>query len=303
MVSIVIVNWNSGPFLERCLRSLREHATGCEIILIDNASQDGSADFARNMKFPGLLIWNKTNAGFGPACNQGWKAARESEILLLNPDTECLPNSVAELAQRLLSSPDCWAAGGRVINRQGKNQPGFNLRALPEMGSTAAELLLLDELWPGNRWTRSHRMANWNYDRAGEVEQPAAACLMVRRSALEKIGGFDERFIPAWFEDVDLCKRIHDAGGKILYEPEARFVHEGGISLRTLAPEEFLRCYHRNQILYFRKHYGDRSAERVRRLVIAGMRMRATLLLFHSRKRSVYWKTARYFAKSPEGKA
>jgi GT2 family glycosyltransferase len=265
-------------------------------VIVDNASGDGSADFARRAGFPAFLMQNSANAGFGPACNQGWRAAAGEQILFLNPDTECFPNSVTVLSQRLSQRQDFWAAGGRLLSRTGREQSGFNVRTFPSLNSTAAELLLLDEIWPRNQWTRHYRMADWDCRTAGEVDQPAAACLMVRRSCLDALQGFDERFIPAWFEDVDLCKRIRDAGGKIVFEPEARFLHYGGMSLRTLTKEEFLRCYHGNQILYFQKHHGAAVSARVRHLVIAGLRLRALLSVFRAAQRTAYWNAARHFA-------
>lgn len=237
-----------------------------------------------------------TNAGFGPGCNQGWRIAKGDPVLFLNPDTECLPGSVAILEKGLSSNPDFWAAGGMLLDRSQKPQSSFNVRAVPCLGSTAAELLLLDEIFPRNRWMRRYRMTDRHWESAGEVDQPAAACLLVRKPVLERLEGFDERFTPAWFEDVDLCKRIHTAGGKIAFDPLARFVHHGGISLRTLTREEFLRHYHRNQILYFQKHHGNAASRRVRRLVIAGLRLRA--LLFRGSARTAYWNAARHFARA-----
>ncbi len=100
---------------------------------------------------------------------------------------------------------------------------------------------------------------------------------MVRRHALDCLGGFDENFRPAWFEDVDLCRRIHDMGGRIRFVPEARFVHHGGHTLAQLDRGEFREAYHRNQVRYFAKHHGPRTARRVHRLILAGLRLRAGL--------------------------
>jgi N-acetylglucosaminyl-diphospho-decaprenol L-rhamnosyltransferase len=310
MVSVVIVNWNSGPLLERCVLSLRRHAPGCEIVLVDNDSKDTSLDFTDKIDLDLRVLRNRQNSGFAAACNQGWRAGRGDKILFLNPDAASLPGSVEALAGRIESAAGIWAVGGQLLDSDGKPQAGFNVRAFPTLGAAAAELLLLDEMWPGNPWTRRYRLADWNNDSAQDVDQPAAACLMVRRAELVTLGGFDEQFWPAWFEDVDLCKRIHDAGGRIVFEPKAQFIHQGGTSLHVLTKEEFLRFYHANQIRYFAKHLGARAAVRVRRLVVAGLRLRALIALLGAPLRGrastvsarSCWKAARYFAAMREAK-
>jgi N-acetylglucosaminyl-diphospho-decaprenol L-rhamnosyltransferase len=304
MISVVVVNWNSGPFLERCVLSLHNHAPGCEIVLVDNDSRDSSLDFLNHIDFHILVLRNHQNFGFAAACNQGWRASRGDKILFLNPDAESLPGAVDILAGRLESEPGIWAVGGRLLDPDGKPQAGFNVRTFPTLGAAAAELLLLDEIWPGNPWTRPYRLAGWDCDSSCDVDQPAAACLMLRRTGLEELGGFDERFRPAWFEDVDLCKRIHDAGGRIAFEPKAQFIHRGAASLRSLTEEEFLRFFHANQIRYFAKHFGGKTAVRVRRMIVAGLRMRALIALLKAPLRSrtatssarSCWRAARHFA-------
>jgi GT2 family glycosyltransferase len=126
---------------------------------------------------------------------------------------------------------------------------------------------------------------------------------MVRRRVLADLGGFDESFHPAWFEDVDLCRRIRDAGGRIVYEPSAEFLHHGGASLKHLARERFLQYYHGNQLRYFLKHHGPGDEARVRRLVWWGMLLRAGVSLLRpvvpnaSRAASArtFWRTAQHF--------
>lgn len=306
MVSIVIVNWNSGPFLERCVASLIEHAPVCEIIIVDNDSKDSSLGFIERSGLPLVLLRNERNAGFAAACNQGWRAGSGDKVLFLNPDTGCLDQGVENLCRLLEREPGVWAVGGRLLHQTGKYQSGFNLRSFPTVAAVAAEMLLLDEVCPQNPWTRKYRLTDRDDSVAGDVDQPAAACFMVRRSVLESIGGFDERFYPAWFEDVDLCKRIRAAGGRIAYEPHACFSHQGGVSLRSMTREEFLRLYHTNQIRYFEKHHGASAAARVRRLVIAGLVLRSTAGLLSAPFRGrpglwnagACWRGARHFARA-----
>jgi len=273
MISVVIVNWNSGPRLERCVQSLRANAAGCQIVIADNASTDSSLRFADGIDGLRLLRSGRNN-GFAAACNTGWRASEGDPVLFLNPDTECLPGSVECLAQTLAADTAVWAAGGQLVGPSGKPQSGFNVRRFPSIGAVAAEMLMIDEIWASNPWSRPGSRAG---GAAEDVDQPAAACLMVCRDALELTEGFDESFRPAWFEDVDLCRRIRNQGGRIRFQPKARFLHHGGYSLERLSRRDFLEFYHLNQIRYFRKHHGTRAASRVRRLVVAGLLIRAAI--------------------------
>lgn len=303
MISVVIVNWNSGPLLERCVLSLMKYAEDAEIIIVDNASADFSLDFAARSQVPLVILRNEENLGFAAGNNLGWRKSSGEKILFLNPDTESRSGAVSALAHSMLKDSKIWAAGGKLVSPSGQRQHGFNVRTFPTLGSVAADMLLLEELWPGNPWTRRYRMSGWDHSSAREVDQPAAACLMVRREVLERLNGFDENFRPAWFEDVDLCRRIHDNGGRILFEPASEFQHHGGSSLKHLAREEFLRYFHTNQLRYFHKHHGEDAARRVRKLISAGMYLRAALSCVHpliagatrSESAKTLWRTARHF--------
>jgi GT2 family glycosyltransferase len=124
---------------------------------------------------------------------------------------------------------------------------------------------------------------------------------MVSRRALESTGGFDEAFYPAWFEDVDLCRQMRTLGGRIRYQPEARFLHHGGYSLGQMSRQNFLEAFHRNQIRYFRKHYGAPASVRVKRWIVLGLFTRGLLSIAYplvpgqSRAVSagIFWKAAR----------
>jgi len=308
MISVVIVNWNSGSYLEKCILSLAKNARGCEIIVVDNDSKDASLAFASGCDLPVKILCNKRNLGFAAAGNIGWRDSRGDFVLFLNPDAECLPGAIHCLADTLSKDPAIWAAGGLLVDPSGKHQSGFNVRSFPTVRSIAAQMLFLDEIWPNNPWTRRYRMSGLNYKAASDVDQPAAACLMLTRKALEVCHGFDEAFFPAWFEDVDLCKRIRNAGGRIRFQPAAAFLHAGGSSVDALGAELFLRYFHANMIRYFRKHHGRECAGRVGTLVILGLRLRAGLSLIYpiarnnSRKSSAYmfWQCARFVAGMPE---
>ncbi len=299
VTSIVIVNWNSGAHLENCVRSLLDNTPGSQLIIIDNASTDSSLNFTVALRHRLRIRINSRNIGFAAACNIGWRVSDGERVLFLNPDTECCPGAVDSLEQAMDSDAGIWATGGQLVDSSGKPQIGFNIRVFPSTGSVAAEMLLLDEIWPSNPWSGSNRYPPNAPEM--DVEQPAAACLMVSRNALEALGGFDEGYFPAWFEDVDLCRRIHDHGGRIRYQPRARFLHHGGYSLELMSREDFLQSFHRNQIRYFLKHHGAPAALRVKRLIVVGLFARALLSIIHpmtagkSRIASagIFWRAAR----------
>jgi N-acetylglucosaminyl-diphospho-decaprenol L-rhamnosyltransferase len=297
--SIVIVNWNSGPHLENCVRSLLQNAPGSQILIVDNASADSSLCFAEQFRDRLKIHINDRNIGFAAANNIGWRGSDGSRVLFLNPDTECYPGSLECLEQTMDSDDTIWAAGGQLVDASGKVQTGFNIRAFPSIGSVAADMLFVDEIWPSNPWSGPNRLPG--NAPAMDVDQPAAACLMVSRRALEATGGFDEGFYPAWFEDVDLCRCIRSRGGRIRYQPGARFLHHGGYSLERMSRQEFLESFHRNQIRYFRKHHGVRDAARVKRRVVLGMVLRSIFSIAYplapgrSRNESakIFWKAGR----------
>jgi len=151
-------------------------------------------------------------------------------------------------------------------------------------------------------------MSGLTSDEVSDVDQPAAACLMLRRKTLELLDGFDAGFFPAWFEDVDLCKRIRMAGGRIQFQPKANFMHVGASSIDALGTELFLKYFHANLIRYFMKHHGEDHARRIKTLIIIGLRLRAGLSLLYPIARHtgrissarIFWECARYVTSIPE---
>jgi GT2 family glycosyltransferase len=144
-------------------------------------------------------------------------------------------------------------------------------------------------------------MGRWQRDSEREVGMVTGCLLMIRRDLWDRLGGFDERYIPAWFEDVDLCRRIQAGGGRIFFEPDARFIHHGGSSLSRLEPGQFQEFYLRNELRYFEKHFGAAPAGKVRRMLVAGLRLRALLSFVspvidrttRSQSARICWRTAR----------
>jgi N-acetylglucosaminyl-diphospho-decaprenol L-rhamnosyltransferase len=267
------VSWNNRDFLGRCLESLPK---GSEIIVVDNASTDGSADFIAET-FPHVrLIRLDRNIGFGAAINRAAAEATGTYLLLLNPDAEATPKSVERLMEFLDEHITCGAAGGRLLSMTEQWQRGFNVRRLPTYGTVAADLLLFKYVWPSNPLTRKADAADITDASSQAVEQPAAVCLMVRRRTFDEVGGIDERFFPAWFEDVDLCHRILEAGWTIFFVPRANFRHQGGSSVATLGASRMKQLYYQNLERYMAKHHGLVGRVFTRSLIVTGMGLRVT---------------------------
>jgi GT2 family glycosyltransferase len=240
-VSVVVVSYNTLDKLRKCLRCIEAHH---EVIVVDNASRDGSAEMVRK-EFPSVvLIQNANNRGFGAANNQGLDAAKRDLVLYLNSDAYAEPGAIDDLAS-YFSDPGVVAAGGRLLNTDGSLQ----LSSANELTLWAVlcEQLLLEKAFPRSPvlspYWNSHRLTD-----TAEVEQVMGACLMVR--PLER---FDERFF-LYCEDTELCKRLR-RHGRILYVPAARFTHELGSS-SELARWQSVARYNRGKELYFRLHYG-----------------------------------------------
>lgn len=262
-VSVVIVSHNTRDLLRRALASLPPE---CEVVVVDNASSDGSVDVVRS-EFPSVrLVANEENIGFGAANNQGLRLASRPLVLLLNSDAEALPGAVAKLA-RVFADPTVVAAGGRLEFPDGRVQES----AAGELTLWAVfcEQTLLEQAFPGSptfstywRSTKLLRQGSGPW----EVAQVMGACLMFR-----PVEAFDERFF-LYCEDTELCYRLR-RHGRILYVPEARFLHHLGSSSRRRW--EAVARYNRGKELFFLIHRG-----RVAWLICLGLnRMGAALRL------------------------
>lgn len=273
--TIVIVSWNSRELLEACLSSLQDlegKPTG--VLVVDNASTDGSAAMVASRFKWVMLLAERENLGFAGGVNAAARRVPGSDLLLLNPDVRATPAGVASLIASLDTYPKAGAVAGHLHDEHGRTQRGFNVRRFPTLASFAADLLLVDQVWPANPASARYLAADTDYSQPTEVDQPAAACLLLRRRAFDEIGGLDEGFYPAWFEDVDLCKRLKARGWSIMLLPGATFVHQGGVAMRTLGMHAFSRVWYRNLHRYVAKHHGGAAAGLIRLLIAAGMFLR-----------------------------
>jgi len=178
-----------------------------------------------------------------------------------------------------LESDGVGAAGGILLRESGEADRGFTVRRFPTPLFMAAEILLLNRVWPSNPWNRAYRCLDLDYAKRQEVDQPAGACLAVKRDAWESIGGFDEGFFPVWFEDADFCRRLRTQGWKILYCPEAVFVHSGGHSVNQLSLHDRQLFWYQNLLRYFRKHSSRAAVAGLRACIALGMALRSLAAL------------------------
>ena len=255
-VTIAIVNWNTNRLLKQCLSSLAGGTAGVrtQIIVIDNASQDGSAGMV-SQDFPNVrLIANRDNFGYAWGNNQAYALAEGRHILLLNPDTVVRPGAVQAMMEFLDRHPQAAGATCRLLNPDGSFQRYY--KRLPSWKHVLATFTVFHNLWPRNRWSRDFYMVEETFDRILEIEQPPAACLMLRHSMLQQQAIFDERF-PIFFNDIDFCRSLSKRGYNLVFLPSAEIVHYGGHGGVNLMKDDAVIDYLINLIRYFRKHEGS----------------------------------------------
>ena len=284
--SVIVVTYNSSLQIELCLRALA--AQDCEIVVVDNASSDDTR--ARVMRLsetiPLKLVALRENTGFAGGVNEGARNASGDVILLLNPDAIAQPEAIDVLTD-CLTRTGAAAAGGALLDAEGHAEKGFTFRRLPTLGSLLFEALLVNQLWPANRANRRYRCLDADYSVEQLVEQPAGACLAVTRSIWEQLGGMDAAFFPVWFEDVDFCKRLQQAGEKIVYCPAATFRHSGAHSVGQLAFAKRQMIWYSNMLRYARRHLSPWRAFTLRIGIVVGMTIRVIASLLGARPQGV----------------
>ncbi|HEX8464031.1 MAG TPA: glycosyltransferase family 2 protein [Abditibacterium sp.] len=254
MLSILIVNWNTREMLRICLQSLQAACADLdiEIIVVDNASHDESAQMVAD-EFPEVVLLAQTrNLGFAKGNNWAYAHATGEFIWLLNPDTEVLGDAPQQLIEFFQDNPKVGAVASALVDaRTGKIQR--SCRTFPLPGALWAQALGLARAYPRSRRFGFYKMGWWNYRNARRVEQPMASSLMLRRRSIEAAGGlFDERF-PIFFNDVDLCWRLRQAKQEIWFLPHAKVKHWGGAATSQLRVE-MIRESHQSLRRFYELH-------------------------------------------------
>jgi O-antigen biosynthesis protein len=229
-ISIIIVNYKVPEHLIETLRSIRqaELYDHTEIIIVDNASGDGSQKIITE-EFPNVTwIQLKHNIGFGKACNVGVHSARSSYVLLLNPDTVIAHNTLLVAYNFMESRPDVGLMGPKILNPDGTLQASCK-RGFPTPSAAIYHFTGLSRLFPHSKRFGRYNLSFINADQSSEVDAVSGSFMFIRRSLYLQIDGFDERFF-LYGEDLDLCHRIRETGHKIWYHPETQIIHRKGKS-------------------------------------------------------------------------
>ncbi|NPV29977.1 MAG: glycosyltransferase family 2 protein [Firmicutes bacterium] len=259
-LDIIIVNWNSGHQLQCCLNSIlradKESFIVERVVVVDNASTDGSAEGVEDFDLPLCLIHNIENRGFAAACNQGAKGSKADYLLFLNPDTCLFKDSLTKpltfMEQK--ENRNIGILGIQLVDDNG--QISHTCARFPTPGRFFSKMFGLDRLFP--KLFPSHFMTEWDHREGRVVDQVIGAFFLVRRSIFEDLGGFDERFF-VYFEDLDFALRARQAGWHNFYLADVQAYHKGGgTSEQVKATRLFYSL--RSRILYGYKHFGWWSA-------------------------------------------
>lgn len=285
-LSIVIVSWNVRHFLQRCLHSIYFPATSDkdegrleetvtrEVIVVDNASADGSPQMVRD-SFPEVkLVANRSNRGFPAANNQGIDVAGGRYVLLLNPDTQIIDDALGKLISFADQHPDIGMIGPQLLNPDGSVQS--SRRRFPTLATAFIESTWLQPVVtdlhasdlvgflgaPLARLLERYHLADCPDGLVQDVDWITGAAMLARRSAIDEVGPMDEGFF-MYSEELDWCRRFSDAGWRVVYLPEAQVVHHVGKSSEQVLAARHIH-FQTSKIRYFRKYHGRTAAEALR---------------------------------------
>ena len=249
-LAVVIVTHESRDEIDACLEALVRHGPpfATETVVVDNGSTDGTAAHVA-ARWPAVRVLAGDNTGFAAGCNRGIAATAGELVLLLNPDTEVGPGSVARLVAALDARPDAAIAGPRIVNGAGDAEMSFGAMISPLVEARRKLLLAaLDRGYaPVRAWAARHTR------RVREVDWVSGACLLVRRADAEAVGGLDERYF-LYEEDVDFCAAIRARGRTVLFRPEAEVLHRRGRSAAR-RPAAASSAYHASHLAFYAKHH------------------------------------------------
>jgi N-acetylglucosaminyl-diphospho-decaprenol L-rhamnosyltransferase len=272
-LAVVIVNFNAGDHLLRSVSSALESAgeASLDVVIVDNASSDGSAERAART-FPSVrLVSNAFNRGFAAAANQGIAATAAPYVFLLNPDAEVSAGTLGGLVKLAEEHPRVGALGVLVRAPDGSIYP--SARTVPGLAVGLGHAFL-GLVKPDNRYSRAYTMADWDRRSERDVEWVSGAAMLLRRAALEEVGPFDEGYF-MYVEDVDLCTRLRRRGWAVRFTPELEVAHEGGVS--TARSRRMFFEHARSASRYFARHRSPGPLALLRPFVRAALWARAWL--------------------------
>jgi GT2 family glycosyltransferase len=253
MVSVIIVSWNARDYLLQCLTSLAAGACRypMEIIVVDNASSDGSFESVKAQYPQVRLIRNDTNLGFAKANNLGVAASAGRYLCFVNSDVKVLKDCISNLVDHCEQHPRTGMTGPRVIGGDGQLQR--SCRGFPTLWNMFCRALALDTIFHKSRLFTGYSLSHWRHDNLRPVDILSGCFWLVRKEALTRVGRLDEDFF-IYGEDLDWCKRFWNQGWEVVYVPTAEAIHYGGASSAN-APLRFFIERQRADLQYWRKHH------------------------------------------------
>jgi N-acetylglucosaminyl-diphospho-decaprenol L-rhamnosyltransferase len=272
-LAVVIVNFNTGTYLERCLASLERYRgdIAIDVLVIDNASQDASHTAAAAAYPWARLIENPTNVYLSPAWNQGIRETSAPYVLLLNPDVEWWHGTLADYVAVAKANPRAGMVGPIVRNSDGSIYESG--RVFPRV-TDAVGHAFLGTVRPDNRFTRRYHMGGWDRTTERTVDWISGCCMLVPREAFDEVGLLDEGFL-LYGEELDLATRLGEAGRSVIYTPEVEIVHEIGVS--TGRSRRIIRMHSQSMLRYYRKHRAHGWRKMTVPLAWAALTLRAEL--------------------------
>jgi len=272
-LSIVILCWNDRKVILDCLRSIYSgtHSVSFEAIVSDNGSTDDSVKEIREAFPRTRVLENGRNLRFSKGNNEGIRASSGEFVLILNPDTIIHDGALDSLVAFAETHPEAGAFGCRVVNPDGSYQESG--RPFPTVFRSWVAALCLRPLAHLSSVFDSDQYTRWKGDTERQIDWQSGCCVLVRSELLKRLGGFDEQFY-YYYEDVDLCKRVWDAGYPVLFTPQAVITHLGGQSTSRRFPLRFELDKYTNRYRYFYKYYGAEGARACRRVTLASLLLR-----------------------------
>jgi GT2 family glycosyltransferase len=281
-VAVVVVTYNALPWIEPSLASVERYDT----VVVDHGSTDGTLDLVRD-RFPRARLLERENRGLAAGWNAGLGATSSRYVLLLNADAWALPDAVQRLVRFADERPRAAVVAPRLRNVDGSLQR--SVRGFPTLWRLATEYLFLRKLGPRTTLLNGFYAGGFAHDEPRRIEWAMGAVLLVRRAAVEEVGAADESFF-LFSEETDWCYRFAATGWEVWFDPAAEFEHVGGASHGGRFYVENLR----GQLRFLAKHRGPEAAERARRLLLAGTRLRS--VVFPRERAEGYREAARWLA-------
>ncbi len=285
-LSIIIVTYNSLEYLKDCLSSIYAcpPKNDYDVIVVDNASSDGTDEYVKSAYPDTTLIKNERNRGFAAASNQAIMISDSAYILLINSDCQVFDNSIENLLGYFIDNEKVAAAGPKILNSDGSIQ--YSCRRFPSFFGAAAHTLLA-HIYPDNPFSRKYKLVDADREKPFPVDWVSGSCMMIRRKALEDTGILDENYF-MYVEDIDICYRMWQKGWEVHYMPYSRVVHHtGGSSSRTgtvnrkkeSTPDSKNGKYHQGEGYIHEKKYGR---ERIgpAAAIVASYRMQKSVFYF-----------------------